>query len=40
MDAGIKLVQVAGEVADKTVAAQGDHYPENYMKSFADAPLP
>jgi len=46
MDAGkIKLspedVQAVREVADKANAAQGDRYPEAYMKAlFADTPLP
>jgi hypothetical protein len=34
-------VQVVREVADKANAAQGDRYPEDYMKAlFADAPFP
>ena len=46
MDAGkIKLssgdVQAVREVADKADAAQGDRYPEAYMKSlYVDTPLP
>jgi hypothetical protein len=46
MDAGkIKLspedVQAVRDVADTANAAQGDRYPEAYMKSlFADTPLP
>ena len=33
--------QAVREVADKANAAQGDRYPEAYMKSlFADTPLP
>lgn len=46
MDAGkIKLttedVQAVREVADNANAAQGDRYPESYMKVlFADTPLP
>jgi hypothetical protein len=42
MDAGkIKLspedVQAVGEVVYKANAAQGDHYSEYYIKSFAEA---
>jgi len=46
MDAGkIKLsqedVRAVREVANKADAAQGERYPEAYMKSlFADTPLP
>lgn len=46
MEAGkIKLspedIQAVREVADKANAAQGNRYPEGYMKAlFADTPLP
>ena len=34
-------VQAVRQVADKANAAQGDRYPEVYMKAlFADTPLP
>ena len=33
-----RKIQAAGEVTDKADAAQSDHYPEDYMKSFTDAP--
>jgi hypothetical protein len=42
MNAGIKLAQAIGEVADKAGAAQGqgDRYPEDYTKPLsADGPL-
>jgi hypothetical protein len=42
MNAGIKLAQAIGEVADKASAAQGqgDRYPEDYTKPLsADGPL-